>query len=94
MISNVIAVLAVSGKRGARDDAELTGSLAVLCGTADCRLRTHATAVLNGNFCAATAAIARRERGLALDPPQHDQVDVAAIPALVRQIAGQKRGRK
>lgn len=90
VIANVIAVLAVSGKRGARDDAELAGSLAALRGIADRRLRTHAAAVLDGIFCAATAAIARRERGLALDPPQHDQVDVAAIPALVRQVAGQK----
>lgn len=35
VISNVIAVLAVSGKRRARDDAELAGSLAILRGTAD-----------------------------------------------------------
>lgn len=93
-ISTVLAILAVSSERRTGNDSKLAGPLAILSGAAG-RLWGDAAAVLVWYLCAVavTIAIARRERGLAFDPTQHDQVDAAAIPALVCQITAKKTPR-
>lgn len=99
---------AVARERGAGDHAELARPLAVQSGAPrrlwrgagpglgravhHTHTHTHATATPTPTPAATDAAVAWRERGLPFDPPQHDQVDAAAIPALVCQVtAGRQR---
>ncbi len=82
----VFTAFAVASEGGAGNDAKFAGSFAILCGAA-CRHRGDiATVLIRDVHGVAPTAIAWRERSLAFNSSQHDQVDTASIPALVRQV--------
>lgn len=89
----IFTVFAVASEGGAGNDAKFAGSFAVLsilCGAA-CRLGGDIAPVLIRDIHGvAPTAIAWRERSLAFNSSQHDQVDAASIPALVCQVTEEK----
>lgn len=87
----IFTVPAVASERGAGNDAKFASPFAVLCG-ATCSLRRDVTSELRGpvHTVSPAVAIAWRKRSFAFDSSQHDQVDAASIPALVRQITVEK----
>lgn len=93
----IFTVFAVASKGGAGNDTKFAGSFAVLsilCGAA-CRLgRDVAAALIRDVHGVAPTAIAWRDRSLAFNSAQHDQVDAASIPALVRQVTVEKKEKK
>ena len=49
------------------------------------------TAVTADKVTDAAIKVTGRERSLSLDSPQHDQVDTAAVPALVSQVTAKQK---
>lgn len=90
----IFTVFAVASERRAGNDAKFAGSfsiLPVLCGAANRIVGDIATVFIRDiHTVAPAAAIAWRERSLAFDSSQHDQVDAASIPALVCQVTVEK----
>lgn len=85
-IPAIFTVPTAASERRAGNDAKFASAFAVLRGAA-CSLRGDVTSV---HTAAIAAAIAWRERSFAFDSSQHDQVDAASIPALVRQVTVEK----
>ena len=92
----IVTAPVVAGDGGAGRDPELARPLAVEGGAsggvgggaASPLARSARHAVAPGN----PVPVARRGRGLAFDPPQHDQEDHASVPALVGQVTVEHRG--
>lgn len=85
-----VAFAFLAPRRSSGDDAKLSSPFAILC-CLPAGLRGRPGF---GFIAAAVAVVAvrRRKRGLALDATQHDQVDEAAIPALVSKVAARNEG--
>ncbi len=82
----VFTAFAVASEGGAGNDAKFAGSFAILSGATCRRGGDIATVVIRDVHGVAPTATAWRERSLAFNSSQHDQVDAASIPALVRQV--------
>lgn len=96
IVSAIFTVFAVASERRAGDDTKFSCPfpiLSIVC-RASSRLRGDASPVVirDVHKVAPVAAIAWRERSLAFDSAQHDQVDAASIPALVCQVTMEKKG--
>lgn len=83
-------LLAVLAARRPGDDPELPGPFPILSSPVP-RLRAGLGL---GVAAVAVVAVGGRQRGFALDAAQHDQVDEAAIPALLGQVTARKGKRE
>jgi len=94
----IFTVFAVASERGAGNNAKFAGSFSVLpivCGAANRLVGDIAPGFFrNVHTVTPIVAIAWRERSFAFDSTQHDQVDAASIPALVRQVTVGKKENK
>lgn len=68
------------------DDPKLPGPLPILSGS----VSGFGAGLGFGVAAVAVVAVGGRKRGFALDAAQHDQVDEAAIPALLGQVTARK----
>lgn len=78
----------VLAARRSGDDSKLPGPFPILSGS----VAGFGAGLGFGIAAVAVVAVGGRKRGFALDAAQHDQVDEAAIPALLGQVTARKRG--
>lgn len=69
-----------------RDNSKLPGPLPIL----SCSVSRFRAGLGFGVTAVAVVAVGGRKRSFALDAAQHDQVDEAAIPALLGQVTARK----
>ena len=77
---------AVLAARCSGDDPKLPGPFPILSGS----VAGFGAGLGFGVTAVAVVAVGGRKRGFALDAAQHDQVDEAAIPALLGQVTARK----
>lgn len=81
---------ALLAPRRSGDDPKLPGPFAILSGS----VASFGAGLGFGVAAVAVVAVGGRKRGFALDAAQHDQVDEAAIPALLGQVTARKGMRR